>query len=569
VSILSAVVVSPVAAGIFSVLFALSAVPLTTLIRPSKWPRLSVWPCCTLNAIFLGVVSLIVAWFSPAPDILTCDPVIGRLFVCWNWPRLVIPVGLYRLLVRYDKKQCNDFCDAGTEVLITRIAVCGRRSLIVHSNADLSIWQRLLIRINYGWRFFEHPSWTGCYAGADFHLSLLSVQFDVEPDGTRTRRASEWVSPCGGVPVKFSYNRTLLERVERYLSEFPLALGLAIYAIHRVLLKFGCYDPVIFGAVVLGTRLAWLLTWLLLGRFVDACLGWLVALGQNVDIAIDGFFENCWAYLTTEFVETFILACKWSAVTVEVVALGVYFFCDIESIPPYVHVAVSCSVLRLLAFVPVVRRPIMCARSYLWRWIRSCTRSASSAAFARAVRAAAAARFTASAFALAAKAALTAFRRAVRGLLVSVRSGVAGAAVVSARVGVLCVYFGTKSVVSACICFSVSPSRQSPIVPARQARLMYYRPSLAPLADAVSEVESVATSSVDCSPVPSEGAGASAAKEENAESFGNALRCEKENAGVKKVRNGGAVLRAMTSSVAPVRRSLRLARRVAVSFSRG
>jgi hypothetical protein len=502
-SILSAVVVSLVAAGIFSMVFALSAVPLTTLLRPSKWPRLSVWPFWTWKAIFLGVVSLIVAWFSPAPDILTCDPVIGRLFVCWNWPRLVVPLGLYRLLVRYDK--CKDFCDAGTEVLITRIAVCGRRSLIVHSNADLSIWQRLLIRINYGWRFFEHPSWTGCYAGADFHLSLLSVQFDVEPDGTRTRRASEWVSPCGGEPVKFSYdNRTLLERVDRYLSEFPLALGLAMYAIHRVLLKFGCYDPVIFGAVVLGTRLAWLLTWLLLGRFVDACLGWLVALGQNVDIVIDGFYENLWAYLTTEFVETFILACKWTAVTVEVVALGVYFFCDIEPIPPYVHVAVSCSLLRLLAFVPVVGRPIKRARSYLWGWIRSGTRSASSAAFARAVRAAAAARVTASAVALAAKAAPTAFRRAVRGLLVSVRSGVAGAAVVSARVGVLCVYFGTKSIVGACICFSVSPSRQSPIVPARQARLMYYRPSLAPLADAVSERDcfrpaAVAQSSVSSS----------------------------------------------------------------------
>jgi hypothetical protein len=496
VTILSAAVVSPVAAGILAVVFALSAISLsllTTLLRPSKWPRLSAWSCWTWGAIILVVVSLFVAWFFPAPEILTCAPV-GDLFCVEWWPPLV-PAGVYLLLVWFDYLQHKDFCDAGTEVRITRIAECGRRgySLIIHSNTELSIWQRSMIRIEYGWRCFKCPSRTVCFAGIDFHLCLMSVEFNADRDGTRTRRVSRWRTPERRIPVKFSYHRTFLERVDRYLSKFPLALGLVLYAIHEVLLWFDLYQPMLFGALVVWTGLAWLGAWLMLGRLVDPCLDCGISLALMIDAFIDGFYEVLWFFLTTEFVEGMIWASNIGSLAVGPV-MGLRVFADTQPAPRFVHVALACGLLRLLACVPVVGRPINRAASYLWGWIQSCTRRASSAAFELSVialaEASAAARATASAVVMATQ---DAVRCAVHVLLVSLPSAVVEATVVSvagpARVVVLCVYSSTKSVSRIYVYILVSPSRQLSIVPAQEARSKYRRPSLALLAEARGEVE--------------------------------------------------------------------------------
>jgi hypothetical protein len=560
VTILSAAVVSPVAAGILSAVFTLSAISLsllTTLLRPSKWPRLSAWPCWTWGAIILVVVSLLVAWFFPAPEILTCAP-LGDLFCVEWWPPLV-PAGVYLLLVWFDYLHHKDFCDAGTEVRITRIAECGRRgySLIIHSNTELSIWQRSLIRIKYGWRCFKCPSRTVCFAGVAFHLCLLSVEFNAERDGTRTRRVSRWLTPERRNPIRFSYRRMFLERVDRYLSEFPLAIGLVLYAIHGVFLWFGLYQPMLFGALVVWTGLAWLGAWLMLGRLVDPCLDCWISLALKMDAFIDGFYEIVWAFLTNESIWAFIVACKISAMIITGAGLFVYFFCEVGPIPSCVHLAISCVLLYLLALVPVVGRPLKCAACCLSSGMLSFARWASSAALAcvaeASARAAAPARVTVSAVALAANAALKCAMRVLLVVFVAFRC----------RRVVLCVYSSTTSVSRSSFCLFVSPLRQSSIVPARDLRLKYCRPCLTPLDETASEGES---SLEDFTPVPSDAAGAPLAKEEQADSV-HVGHCE-ETAVLKQVPKKNAVLRTMASAVVPVRNSLRFVRRVAAILPR-
>jgi hypothetical protein len=549
--LLAAAIGSPAAVGALTVVFALSTLTLTRLLRPSKWPRLSAWPCWTWGTTFYMVLAFYHAWFyAPAPDILTCDPV-GELHFCWEWLWLKsrIPAGAYLLLVAYDYLQYCDFCAPGTEVLMTRITEFDQGglsdySVVVHSNVELTYDQWLVIMMRYGWRCLEPPSMYWGVGGKTIQLCLMSVRFDAEPDGTRTRGVSKWTSPNPGQPVEFSYYRPMPERIDLHLSQSPLATGLLLFTLREVLFMFECDD---FTKVV-GLSFLVGMAWLTFGRAFDSCLHcWLVfarAIDGLADWLCGVLFEHRKACMI------FLIVC----VSTVLVTVAAVFYDERAAVRAFVHLALACVVLRIVAGVPILGKTFKFAISTLSNSMRSITLA------------------TASAIALGAKSFIAALSRTSHMLFFLVPSTVVGATAVSAafsvRALVLCVYYSAmRSILRVFFFFlSTSSSRQSAIASPQEARSKYPRPMLAPLAETRTSVE----------PAPVRGDerlsvsfNISCAASATASSSDRVGRHTKNAAVVKGFRKGGVVLGVMASSVTPLRRSIRLARRFAVGISEG
>jgi hypothetical protein len=542
--LLAAVIQSPVAVGIVVSVSYLPTVPLKRLLRPSKWPRLRVWPFWTWGAIYLVAVSLIVAWFSHAPDILTCVPVPVHedVFFCWksSWklPRLVVPVGLHLLLLWYDYRQYRDFCDAGTEVLITRIDECNRNddsepssSWMVHSNAELDDEQLRKVTIGFPC-LTAVPSLPFLYEGVWYQLCLWTVHFMAESDGTRVRRVST-CTPEMGRPIEFTPTRSSwVETTELCFATCPLAMGLTSFALHGFFLFAGAYNH--FG---------WFLFLVFVVLLALPWGSWLIA-GRKVEPFLDKSVDSLCEFLCVTFVSCLFVAYFFLLYLGVVVPLASPTLALDTTVRAFGALALSCVLLRILAEVPDVGPPIKCAASILARLIRSfCC-------------------FVVPTFAKSIKAGLATL--ALAGVLLSAPSAVAVASVVTvavpARVRMLVVVGAVKAISG----LLVSPRRQPAILKTGEARSKHRRPKLVPLAHTSSKVGSdSARVASSCRGVPSEATGASGAQRRV---FGRRRVHEGRRPPKKAVaansRKGGAVLGALASSVAPVRRSLRLARRV-------
>jgi hypothetical protein len=532
--LISAAIGSPAAAGTLCVAFALSTLSLKRLLRPSQWPRLIAWPCWTWGTIFYMVLALFHAWFyAPAPDILTCEP-LGDLNFCWEWlwQKSRIPAGVYLVLVAYDYLQYCDFCDPETEVRIARIARSDRRwaSLVVLSNVELSSTQLFFLQVTFCLRSVECLFEQLCFEGVGFHLAFLSARFTAERDGSRTRRVSRWTSPSCGEALRFSYYRPFMERMDSHLSDCPFAIGFALFALHKAILEFGYYDVTKLGWIV---GIAWIV-WLKLAPTVDACLDVCVDLCRGIDASVAPCCELAWRVVSNMIVWEMVLF-----------VYGTIVLDDPEvdlaaSVRTFTVMMTSCVALHLFSEIPFVGYPLKCAG-----------------------------RAAAPRIAIAIKATIRAALVVLRMLVVTASFSAAGAATVLVRVPALAlVHFVCavkKAIAWCCVCVN-SPRRHMAVLPPREARLKYRRPRVVSLADTWREVEPARGRGEGGRNAPSRAAGGSPSKRRAlAERAG---RC-KSMAVARKLRNRGVILGAMASSVAPVRRSVRVARRAAGSFSRG
>jgi hypothetical protein len=495
------------------------------------------------GTIIFVALALFHAWFyTPVADILACTP-IGDLFFCWEWLWLPsrIRAVVYLLLVAYDHLQYHDICDPGTEVLITRIAEFGQCGLsdcsfVIHSNVELTYNQWLELGMRYGWRCLERPYKYWDIGGKTIQLCLMSVRFDAEPDGTRTRCVSKWTSPNPGQPVEFSYYRPLAERIDHHLSESPLAIGLLLFKLHEVILMFECDN---FTKVVGGLAFFVVMAWLTYGRAFDSCLHLWVVFARAIDGLADWLcgvlFEHSRACMI------FLIVC----VSTVLVILAAVFYDERAAVRAFVHLASACGMLRIVAAVPILGKTFKVAISTLSNSMRSISL------------------LTASGIALGAKTLTAALSPTIRVLFFSVPYTVVGATAVSAafsaRALVLCVYSAMRSITKACFFLLASSKRQSASA-SIESRSQYPRPTLAPLAKTGTLAETGNLAEPATSPcderllVPSYVACAESATRSNATSSDRLGRhMKKTTAVVSLFRNGGVLLGDMASTAAPVR----------------
>jgi hypothetical protein len=523
--LLAAAMRSPVAAGIVVAVFFLPTLSLKRLLRPSKWPWLSVCPYLNWGTIIFVVLALFHAWlYTPAAEILTCT-VIGDLFFCWEWLRLMsrTSAGVYLLLVAYDHLQYHDICDPGTEVLITRIEKCRdsgqpSTSWIVHSTVELD--DKQLRRLRDDWRCTA-TSPPFLFEGAWYKLCLQSVHFLAESDGTRTRCVST-CTPELDRPIEFTSTRSCIESTELCFSMCPVAMGLTLFALHGAILWTGVFNHFLRIFLVWFAFHAWSEPWLgsalEVEPFLEAFADFLFKVCLcGADSFLFGFGVFSLANASVDF---YTMVCGFSAL------------------------ALSCFLLRILAEVPDIGPPIKCTASSLVRLMRS---------FGR---------FVVPTVAKLIKAGLATL--ALVGVLLSAPFAVAVALVVTVAVPVrvrMLVVVGAGKAISGLL---VSPERRPAILKSREARLKYRCPKLVPLVDARNKVGPDSAGVSSCRVVPSKPTGASDTKRRMFSRRGQEGRPSKKTVAAHS-QKGGVVLGALASSVAPVRRSLRLAVRVARS----